>query len=79
MLLLRTEYKFFYLFHDISTIYTKIFGYFNDYIQTVKTKEDTENSKRLKNNVMDLMGLLLDSLIVLCDNKEGFYNFSKII
>jgi hypothetical protein len=77
MLLLKTEYKFFYLFHDVATLYSKIFAYFNDYIQTAKSKDDTDNSRRLKNIVMDVMGLLLDSMIVLCDNREGFSNYSK--
>jgi hypothetical protein len=56
----------------------KLFGYFNDFIKTAKQKQDSEINLRLSNTVLELMNLLMDSLIILCDNYEGFYNYSKL-
>jgi hypothetical protein len=70
--LLKSEYKFLYIFHDITDIYLKIYSYFMEYIQTTKGRNN-----KLTSTAIDIIDLLIDSFIIMCDNQEGFYNYSK--
>lgn len=69
LIFIKSEFKFIYIFHDISEVFLKIFIYFNDYL----LKSNENENKKLKNSVLDLINLLMDNFIVICDSKEGFY------
>jgi hypothetical protein len=55
-------------------------NYFNDYINSAISQtepEGNQNIKKLKNRIFDLVNVIVDAFIILCDYKQGYQTYSK--
>lgn len=89
--LLRTEYKFLFIFHDITLSYTQLFKKLYEYVYKVVISQEyfssnfeffnvfleNNQTKKLKAKVFEMIELVIESLSVLMDNKKGFYETSN--
>jgi hypothetical protein len=73
ILFLKSEYKFIYIFHDISTIYLKILQYNNEYLKNSNNLIKSSHVE-LKMKILDVNNLILDSYVIILDSNRGFKN-----
>ena len=75
---LKSDYKFLFIFHQVTEQYRKIFSFFKEYlIQNFKTEfyenndiNESEGKIKLKQIIFDILFIILEGIKVLMDSKR---------